>query len=129
MTIRGASIKIKVVSEDKEEEVAEEEMKEVGEGGSVKDGQQKVMSLVIRKVLHAEEKIENEQRENFFHIMVRVASRCCGVTINRGSYTNVASASMVQKFNLATAYLSILGISTRMKFYAMWYQSVLAAYC
>ncbi|XP_057782175.1 uncharacterized protein LOC131000309 [Salvia miltiorrhiza] len=44
---------------------------------------------------------EREQRENLFHTRCFVQDKVCSVIIEGGSYTNVASKSMVEKLGLA----------------------------
>ena len=45
---------------------------------------------------------EEVQRENIFHTRCRVQGKICSMIIDGGSYTNVASTTMVEKLGLTT---------------------------
>jgi len=84
------------VEEDEEEDSAEE-----GETSYLppKEGEM----LIIRRVLHATEAPPKaNQGEQIFHSRCKVANKTCNLIIYGGSCTNIASAEMVSKLNLAT---------------------------
>ncbi|XP_048605704.1 uncharacterized protein LOC125583155 [Brassica napus] len=57
--------------------------------------------LVTRRLLNAQPKAkEDEQRENLFHTRCLVQEKVCSLIIDGGSYTNVASAELVEKLGL-----------------------------
>ncbi|XP_058005436.1 uncharacterized protein LOC131181399 [Hevea brasiliensis] len=58
--------------------------------------------LVVRRTLSAHATKEEEQRENIFHTRCTILSKVCNVIIDGGSYTNVASTTLVEKLNLPT---------------------------
>lgn len=59
--------------------------------------------LVVRSALNEQIK-ENEkvQCENIFYTRCNVNNKVCSMIIDRGSFTNVASTSLVEKFILTT---------------------------
>ncbi|KAF7835698.1 uncharacterized protein G2W53_010557 [Senna tora] len=58
-------------------------------------------SLVTRHALNLNVKEESlDQRENIFHTKCLVSGKLCSMIIDGGSYTNVASACMVDKLEL-----------------------------
>lgn len=58
--------------------------------------------LVARRVLNAQAKEDDNQRENLFHTRCHVNGKVCSVIIDGGSCTNVASSDMVDKLQLQT---------------------------
>ncbi|XP_073112245.1 uncharacterized protein [Elaeis guineensis] len=58
--------------------------------------------LVIRRNLNLQAKVDDEQRENIFHTRCTIHDKVCGVIIDGGSCTNVASTILVEKLNLVT---------------------------
>ena len=61
-------------------------------------------SLVARRALSAQVKEDDmeQQRENIFHTRCHINSEVCNMIIDGGSYTNVASTTLVEKLNLPT---------------------------
>lgn len=61
-------------------------------------------TLVVRRTLNAQVKEDdvNEQRENIFHIRCHINGKVCSMIIDGGSYTNVASTTLVEKLSLRT---------------------------
>ncbi|PKI73061.1 hypothetical protein CRG98_006556 [Punica granatum] len=57
--------------------------------------------LMIRRVLSSQAKLEEEQRENLFR-RCTIQNKVCGIIIDSGSCTNVASTTLVEKLNMAT---------------------------
>ena len=61
------------------------------------------LTLVARRALSLQTKDGDEvQRENIFHTRRYVRDKVCIVIIDGGSYTNVASTTMVNKLGLPT---------------------------
>jgi len=61
--------------------------------------------LVLRRAMSGLKSEKEEQRENIFHSRCTVQGKVCSLIIEGGSYTNVASSSMVEKLGLqATAH-------------------------
>ncbi|XP_073109485.1 uncharacterized protein [Elaeis guineensis] len=58
--------------------------------------------LVIRRNLNLQAKVDDEQCENIFHIRCTIQDKICGIIIDGGSCTNVASTILVEKLNLVT---------------------------
>ncbi|XP_073117069.1 uncharacterized protein [Elaeis guineensis] len=58
--------------------------------------------LVIRRNLNLQAKVDDEQRENIFHTRCTIHDKVCGIIIDGGSCTNVASTILVEKLNLVT---------------------------
>lgn len=59
--------------------------------------------LVIYHTLTSQIKInDDEQRENIFHMRCTIKNKVCGVIIDRGSCTNVAFTTLVEKLNFPT---------------------------
>ncbi|XP_056158507.1 uncharacterized protein LOC130134829 [Syzygium oleosum] len=58
--------------------------------------------LIIRRVLHVEVSLDNEQRENIFHTRCTINGKVCSVIIDGGSCTNVALTTLVDKLKLPT---------------------------
>jgi len=58
--------------------------------------------LVVQRVLNAQIDISDEQRENIFHTRCQIRDKVCGMIIDNGSYTNVASTTLVEKLGLTT---------------------------
>jgi len=82
-------------------EVDEEESEEEGKTSylPIEEGEM----LMIKRVLHVIEALsEANQREQIFHSRCKVVNKTCNLIINGGSCTNVASAELVSKLNLAT---------------------------
>ena len=59
-------------------------------------------SLVARHALSSQVKEDDleQQRENIFHTRCHINNKVCIMIIDRGSYTNVASTTLVEKLNL-----------------------------
>ena len=57
---------------------------------------------VLHKTLTTNPSIEEEQRENLFHIAYRVKGNYCALIIDGNSYTNVVPTSLVEKLKSAT---------------------------
>ena len=56
---------------------------------------------VARKALSVQDKEDDEmQRDNIFHTRCHVQNKVCSVIIDRGSCTNVASTTMVEKLGM-----------------------------
>lgn len=82
-----------------ESDVEEEEESEYVEEEETPEGD----LLMIRRLLGGQLKHEEEsQRENIFHTRCLINGKVCMVIIDGGSCTNVASARLVSKLNLAT---------------------------
>ena len=82
-----------------ESDVEEEEESEYVEEEETPEGD----LLMIRWLLGGQLKHEEEsQRENIFHTRCLINGKVCMVIIDGGSCTNVASARLVSKLNLAT---------------------------
>ena len=60
------------------------------------------VALVTRLVLSAQVKEDDieQQRENIFHTRSHVNNKACSLIIDGGSFTNVASALLVEKLQL-----------------------------
>ncbi|XP_023640434.1 uncharacterized protein LOC111831116 [Capsella rubella] len=59
--------------------------------------------LVIRRILSASQQPDDtNQRDNLFHTRCTVSGKVCGLVIDGGSCTNVASSYMVKKLSLPT---------------------------
>jgi len=58
--------------------------------------------LVIQRVLNAQIDVSDEQRENIFHTRCQIRDKVCGMIIDNGSCTNVASTTLVEKLGLTT---------------------------
>ncbi|XP_028193856.1 uncharacterized protein LOC114379406, partial [Glycine soja] len=87
------------VEEEEESEYVEEEESEYVEEEETPEGD----LLMIRRLLGGQLKHEEEsQRENIFHTRCLINGKVCMVIIDGGSCTNVASARLVSKLNLAT---------------------------
>ena len=56
-------------------------------------------SLVARRALSAQAKEDDmeQQRENIFHTRCHINNKVCSMIIDGGSYTNVASTTLVEK--------------------------------
>jgi len=61
-------------------------------------------ALVTRRVLNSQVKEDDmeQQRENIFHTRCLINNKVCSMIIDGGSYTNVASTTLVEKLNLPT---------------------------
>ena len=61
-------------------------------------------TLVTRRVLSVQVKEDDieQKRANIFHIRCHVNNKVCSLIIDGGSYTNVASALLVEKLQLPT---------------------------
>jgi uncharacterized protein YabN with tetrapyrrole methylase and pyrophosphatase domain len=61
-------------------------------------------SLVARRALNTHIKVDDaeQQKENIFHTRCYVNNKVCSMIIDRGSCTNVASTTLVEKLNLPT---------------------------
>ena len=61
-------------------------------------------SLMARRALSAQVKEDDmeQQRENIFHTRCHINNKVCSMIIDGGSYTNVASTTLVEKLNLPT---------------------------
>ena len=82
-----------------ESDVEEEEESEYVEEEETPEGD----LLMIRRLLGGQLKHEEEsQRESIFHTRCLINGKVCMVIIDGGSCTNVASARLVSKLNLAT---------------------------
>ena len=61
----------------------------------------KALTMVARRALSLQAKeVEEAQRENIFHTRCYIKGKVCSVIIDEGSYTNVASTTMVEKLGL-----------------------------
>ena len=78
---------------DPEVEEEEEELVAYPEEGEL---------LVICRNLTIQARKEEEQQDNIFHTHCNIHGKVCGLIIDNGSYTNVASTTLVSKLNLAT---------------------------
>jgi hypothetical protein len=60
--------------------------------------------LVIRRSFNVQTKKEDveKQRENIFHTRCLINDKVCSMIIDSGSYTNVASVTLVRKLGLNT---------------------------
>jgi hypothetical protein len=58
--------------------------------------------LVVQRVLNAQVDVSDEQRENIFHTRCQIQDKVCGMIIDNGSCTNVASTTLVEKLGLTT---------------------------
>ena len=58
--------------------------------------------LVSRIALNAQAREDEKQRDNIFHTRCLVLGKVCSLVIDEGSYTNVASTTMVEKLALPT---------------------------
>ena len=59
--------------------------------------------MVARRALSVHAKEDDEmQRDNIFHTRCHVQNKVCSVIIDRGSFTNVASTTMVEKLGMPT---------------------------
>ena len=58
--------------------------------------------LVVQRVLNAQIDVSDEQRENIFHTRCQIRDKVCGMIIDNGSCTNVASTTLVEKLGLTT---------------------------
>jgi hypothetical protein len=58
--------------------------------------------LVVQRVLNARIDVSDEQRENIFHTQCQIRDKVCGMIIDNGSCTNVASITLVEKLDLTT---------------------------
>ncbi len=56
----------------------------------------------MKRTLSVHATKEEEQRENIFHTKCTILNNVCNVIIDGGSYTNVASTTLVEKLNLPT---------------------------
>ena len=52
--------------------------------------------------VHVKEDETNQQGENIFHTCCYIPSKVCSLIIDRGSYVNVCSTTLVSKLNLCT---------------------------
>ena len=60
--------------------------------------------MVARRALSVQAKEDDEmQRDNIFHTRCHVQNKVCSVIIDGGSYTNVASTTMVEKLGMPTS--------------------------
>jgi len=61
-------------------------------------------TLITRHVLNSQVKADDmeQQRENIFHTRCLINNKVCSMIIDAGSYTNVASTTLVEKLNLST---------------------------
>ena len=59
---------------------------------------------MVRCTLNTQIKEDNvrEQRENIFHTRCHINSKVCGMVIDGGSCTNIASTTLVKKLSLRT---------------------------
>jgi hypothetical protein len=58
--------------------------------------------LVVQRVLNAQIDVSVEQHENIFHTRCQIRDKVCGMIIDNGSCTNVASTTLVEKLGLTT---------------------------
>jgi hypothetical protein len=58
--------------------------------------------LVVQRVLNAQIDVSDEQSENIFHTRCQIRDKVCGMIIDNGSCTNVASTILVEKLGLTT---------------------------
>ena len=86
---------------ESEAEGVDEEVSGGAQGENVEFADEGEM-LMIRRVLSSEAKLEEEQRDNLFRTRCTIQNKVCGVIIDSGSCTNVASTTLVEKLNLAT---------------------------
>ena len=61
-------------------------------------------SLMATHAVNAQVKEDDmeQQRENIFHTRCHINNKVCSMIIDGGSYTNVASTTLVEKLNLPT---------------------------
>jgi len=59
--------------------------------------------LVIRRTLNVQRSTEDDQRENIFHSRCTVQGKVCSLIIDNGSYSNVASTTLIEKLSLQTS--------------------------
>ncbi|XP_071912327.1 uncharacterized protein [Coffea arabica] len=60
------------------------------------------VGLVARRALATQISMEDLQRENIFYTRCHIKDKVCSLVVDPGSCTNVASAHMMEKLNLAT---------------------------
>ena len=84
-----------IVSEDEFDSGVEEEEEQVAypEEGEL---------LVILRNLTIQARKEDEQRDNIFHTRCNIHGKVCGLIIDSGSCTNIASTTLVSKLNMST---------------------------
>jgi hypothetical protein len=60
--------------------------------------------LVIRRSLSVQTKEDDvkQQKENIFHTICLINDKVCSMIIDNGSFTNVASVTLVRKLGLNT---------------------------
>ena len=59
--------------------------------------------LVTRRIMNVQAKMEDEvQCENIFYTRCKVQDKVCGMIIDGGSCTNIASTILVEKLHLYT---------------------------
>ena len=57
---------------------------------------------MIRKALNVQKSAKDKQRENIFHSRCTIQGKVCSLIIDKGSCSNAASTSMVEKRGLQT---------------------------
>ena len=84
--------KVEIEDEDEVQVSEQEEDFEQGKGDL----------LVVQWVLNAQIDVSDEKRENIFHTRCQIRDKVCGMIIDNGSCTNVASTTLVEKLGLTT---------------------------
>jgi len=59
--------------------------------------------LVIRRALNVQRSAKDEQRENMFHRRCTIQGKVCSFIIDSGSWSNIASSSLIKKLGLQTS--------------------------
>ena len=90
MFIRESQEKIESEDEAILEEVEEDYVEFVDEGEL----------LVIHRNLNLQARVDDELCKNIFHTKCTIHDKVYGVIIDGGSYTNVASTTLMKKLNL-----------------------------
>ena len=77
--------------------------------------------LVLRRTLNGHMDANHaEQRENIFHTWCTINCHICSLIVDGGSYTNVASTTLVEKLKIkieGTPNLTLFNGSTKVKDY------------
>ena len=64
---------------------------------------------VVQQVLNAQINVSEEQRENIFHSRCQIRDKVCGIIINNGSCTNVATMRITTTCSLNAPILKRSG--------------------
>jgi hypothetical protein len=91
---------ISLVEEDLEDDVKDEPV--------VEESKEDLTYAIIHRILKSTYAKEDWLRNNIFHTKCTSSGKVCNVIINRRSYENVVSTTMVEKLNLKTKPHSIL---------------------